>query len=1069
MPTTEATDPRPQDLAAHLRRLLSDLASILQTDPHRALGQARETAKWILADLGRTASGGAPEELGSAPAALGYDRLFERADAAGILPRRIQIQFKAIATFGTADDHSDSGLGRGDVLPCLQALDTIVQWYLRDHLRSPELIDFLPDRDTAASGSAASGERPPALRGPHDEPQRQAPERRAARHRRPVLRRLLPALLSLVIVGLFVVKVREVATAAGRRMGYTLEQAPVGIRITDLDPEGAAFLGGLRDGDVVLEINRHSLNRTSDYDRPASEFEPGTPATFHILRGGETAELTVTPGSPVDWREPLISGFVMLCCLFLSAHMLYRSPGYGPRLFRPRRSGRSRVGWRGDLRGLLLGIFFALVALELALPMSAIGAPFLENLAWLLFLLNTGAQIGVHLHLASLIPERPRWLARHPFVVRLYYLFGLSLGTSAAGAYLAEWISPRTWLPWSYEEARTVLYDFGLPLWAGAVMILLAIPTIRFPQPQGRRQAGVVLLGFLPWSVYIFAVTALEIYGGELPMWVDPFFPLLVLCFPVAIWAVLELESRSHRKILFSLAREIRQLDSVGEISKLITDDMEAAFHATRTHVFFQQGPSGGLSLGHSSGARTEVKNVPEHFELLRIAEQSDEALMRPDDLTELPREELDWLRRLEARVIVPLNDSRHGLVGLLLLGDKRTEEAYSDRDFKLLHSLAGQIAMSFENIGLQSRLQEKDRIQREVLSRLQDQDINLVKECPTCGSCFDSAAEQCRHEGSELVLSVPVERTIVDRYRLDRVLGKGGIGAVYEAIDLRLDRPVAVKVLLGSVLDKVHVQLRFEREARVIAQLNHPNIVAVYDYGQTSVGNAFIVLELLQGTTLRSLMHRSGALTPERIAAWLDPVLEGLKAAHRLGVIHRDLKPGNVFIAEDEHGRREVKLLDFGIAKVKSNGAETQNLTVPGVVLGTVGYMAPEQVLGTEVDERTDIYSIGVLVTEALLGQRPFQGRTPIEVMNSIGRTTLELPAGNPAEAALSKILRRCLQRNPGERYRSIAKLQKVLIPELRACPPIRGLGDSGVRDEATEELRPRRKAPAGRRTEEI
>jgi hypothetical protein len=1064
VPTTEATDPRPQDQAARLRRLLSDLGPLLETDPHRALGRARQAAEQILGDLARTADGAVPEDFR-------YDRLLDRAEAAGVLPRRIHIQFKAIATFGTAEDHSDSGLGRGDVLPCLQALDTIVQWYLRDHLRSPETVDILPDRDTGSAGSSASGERPPAYRPRSDEIRRPAP---AARQRKPVLRRLLPALLTLAILGLFFVKVSEVAAAAGRRMGYAIEEAPVGIRITGLDPEGPAVLGGLRDGDLLLAIDGQALHRSTDYYLAASHFEPGKEARFRILRGGDTFELEVTPGSPVDWREPLISGFVMLCCLLLAAHRLYRSPGSGPRLRPPRRrgAGRSRAGRHGDLRGLLLGIFLFLVALELAVPISAIGAPILENLAWVLFLLTTGAQIGVHLHLASLIPERPRWLEKRPWVVGLYYLFGLGLGTVAALAYFAEWISPRNWLPWSFAGANALLNNVGLPLWAGAVMILLAVPALGFPRPQGRMQAGVVLLGFLPWSVYIFSLTALELLGGELPMWIDPFFPLVVLCFPVAIWAVLELEARSHRRILFSLAREVRQLGSIDEISKLITDDLEAAFHAHRTHVFFRQGAAGGLKLGHSSDVEAEVREVPEHFELLRLAEHSDEALVRPEDLAGLPDEEIDWLRRLQARVIVPLNDSRRGLVGLLLLGDKRTEEAYSERDFKLLHSLAEQIAMSFENIGLQSRLQEKDRIHREVLARLQDQDINLVKECPVCGTCFDSSTESCRHEGTELVLSVPVERTIGDRYRLERVLGKGGIGAVYEAVDLRLDRPVAVKVLLGSVLDKVHVQLRFEREARVIAQLNHPNIVAVYDYGQTSVGNLFIVLELLQGTTLRSLMHRAGAMEPERIAAWLDPVLEGLEAAHRLGVIHRDLKPGNVFLAEDERGSRVVKLLDFGIAKVKSNGAETQHLTLPGVVLGTVGYMAPEQVLGAEVDERTDIYSIGVLVTEALLGKRPFQGRSPIEVSSSIGRASLELPAGTPAEAALSKILRRCLQRNPRDRYRSIARLRKVLIPALHACPPIRGVSaGAGVRDESTEELTPlrRSRAPAENRTEEI
>ena len=292
--------------------------------------------------------------------------------------------------------------------------------------------------------------------------------------------------------------------------------------------------------------------------------------------------------------------------------------------------------------------------------------------------------------------------------------------------------------------------------------------------------------------------------------------------------------------------------------------------------------------------------------------------------------------------------------------------------------------------------------MQREVLTRLQEQDISLVKECPACGACYDSAVETCADDGTELQLSVPVERTVRDRYRLDRVLGKGGIGAVYKGVDLRLNRQVAVKVLLGAVLDKPEVQMRFEREARVIAQLSHPQHRHRLRLRPDGGGQRLHRPRAVTGDDAALVvppLRGAGAGGGRRVAR---PVLEGLSAAHRKGVIHRDLKPGNVFLVKKAGGEQVVKLLDFGIAKIKPGVGKSRHLTIPGVVLGTVGYMAPEQVLGGEIDERTDIYSIGVLVTEALLGHAAVQGldadgRAAVAVRDP-DRAALRLPGGGRA-----------------------------------------------------------------------
>ena len=199
----------------------------------------------------------------------------------------------------------------------------------------------------------------------------------------------------------------------------------------------------------------------------------------------------------------------------------------------------------------------------------------------------------------------------------------------------------------------------------------------------------------------------------------------------------------------------------------------------------------------------------------------------------------------------------------------------------------------------------------------------------------------------SELTLSLPVERTIDGKYRLDRLIGKGGMGAVYEAADLRLSRSVAVKIMLGRAFGDRQALRRFEREAQACARLTHPNIITVFDFGAVGADGAFLVMELVEGRTLRPELNRRGHLPGPVAAAWFEQICEGIAAAHQRQVIHRDLKPENILIAATATGGEIVKVLDFGLAKMRTAGDETAGLTHPGVVMGTAGYMAPEQLTG--------------------------------------------------------------------------------------------------------------------------
>ena len=264
-----------------------------------------------------------------------------------------------------------------------------------------------------------------------------------------------------------------------------------------------------------------------------------------------------------------------------------------------------------------------------------------------------------------------------------------------------------------------------------------------------------------------------------------------------------------------------------------------------------------------------------------------------------------------------------------------------------------------------------------------------------------------------------------VGPYEVLAALGAGGMGEVYRARDSRLERDVAIKVLPQSFAGDADRLRRFQQEARALAALNHPNIVAVYEVGEYR-DSYYMVSELLEGETLRDTIV-DGPLSQRRAIEYASQIAEGLAAAHDKGVVHRDLKPENIFV--NQEGR--VKILDFGLAKLAPTDAVTPGegatatvaaRTTPGMVLGTAGYMSPEQVRGKEVDARTDIFAFGAILYEMLSGRRAFKGESSIETMNAILKDDppelevekLRLSPG------LERIVRRCLEKEPARRFQS-------------------------------------------------
>ena len=267
--------------------------------------------------------------------------------------------------------------------------------------------------------------------------------------------------------------------------------------------------------------------------------------------------------------------------------------------------------------------------------------------------------------------------------------------------------------------------------------------------------------------------------------------------------------------------------------------------------------------------------------------------------------------------------------------------------------------------------------------------------------------------------------------YEIVSPLGAGGMGEVYRARDTRLHREVAIKVLPERVAGDADALARFEREAKAVAALSHPNILALHDVGHEN-GIAYAVMELLEGETLREALA-AGPLAPRKAVEYATQIALGLAAAHDKGIVHRDLKPDNVFVTRDER----VKVLDFGLAKSAATpnpASETQSPTVsgytePGKVMGTVGYMSPEQVRGVAVDQRSDIFSFGSMLYEMLTGRRIFQHETAAETMTAILKEEPDLDAADlRIPASLRPVLRHCLEKKPERRFQSARDLAFAL-----------------------------------------
>jgi len=312
------------------------------------------------------------------------------------------------------------------------------------------------------------------------------------------------------------------------------------------------------------------------------------------------------------------------------------------------------------------------------------------------------------------------------------------------------------------------------------------------------------------------------------------------------------------------------------------------------------------------------------------------------------------------------------------------------------------------------------------------------VKTCPKCDKQYDDATKFCPTDGTTLRSAAGddiIGSVIADRYHVIRKLGEGGMGQVYLAEHVKMGRMSAIKVMTSALANDVDAVGRFNREAANASKMSHPNIAAIYDFGETPDGLIYLAMEFVEGESLTKLCEALGALPAPRAAEIARQVASALEAAHERGIVHRDLKPDNIMISRGRDGSDLVKVVDFGIAKAAEGAG--QKVTRTGLVVGTPEYMSPEQLTGDTLDGRSDLYALALVTFNMLTGMLPFTGQTTQEaLLKRLTDRPLSLAEARPDlvwPPALQSVLDRALSRLASDRYQHASEYGAALVAAVR------------------------------------
>jgi len=348
------------------------------------------------------------------------------------------------------------------------------------------------------------------------------------------------------------------------------------------------------------------------------------------------------------------------------------------------------------------------------------------------------------------------------------------------------------------------------------------------------------------------------------------------------------------------------------------------------------------------------------------------------------------------------------------VLGGKQSEEPYSREDIALLENVASALSL----LMMRGSALQPGR---------------AFEECPACGTCYDTGTTHCMKDKTTLAL-VASPRVLAGRYRLDARLGQGGMGKVYRAEDISLNRAVAVKMIRDDLFASTKAIEKFRQESQLTARFAHPNVVTIFDFGVDPTQRVFLVMELLEGKTLRDEMRQKKRLSSTRTLELFEGICAGVGTAHAQGLIHRDLKPENIFLAKVD-SREVVKITDFGIAKVLPGAPEETSDSRTATMAGTLRYMSPEQLRGRAVSVRWDLWALSVMVYEALCGGAPFSAETFSSLEEAIMEARFTSVAERYSEASLKwqPFFDRAFAQREEDRPESVATFWKELNEALQ------------------------------------
>jgi serine/threonine-protein kinase len=310
-----------------------------------------------------------------------------------------------------------------------------------------------------------------------------------------------------------------------------------------------------------------------------------------------------------------------------------------------------------------------------------------------------------------------------------------------------------------------------------------------------------------------------------------------------------------------------------------------------------------------------------------------------------------------------------------------------------------------------------------------------MPKVCPVCSASYPDSNAFCPNDGTTLRAADAdgdlIGSVVADRYLVTDLLGEGGMGKVYLARHVRLPLQAAIKVLRPELLKDPAAVARFNREAANASRIEHERVARVFDFGETSDGLVYLAMEYVAGQTLKGVLAKSGALSLQRTATIIRQVADGLDAAHRMGIVHRDLKPDNILVTQDEDGTDRCKVVDFGIAKAIGSNEKESGLTRTGFVVGTPEFMSPEQLLGGDIDHRSDVYALALVAYQCLTLDMPFDTNTPDRGMTarlvSAPRPLLAVKSEVAWPPALQRVLDQALDKDPAKRTVSAGAFAKA------------------------------------------